>query len=71
MPKKNIVTINLWNIGYIQLPENVEPGNLVTFNFKVKPTESGWQYFQCSMMTENGTLFGSPSPSVEVIVTAK
>lgn len=69
--KKSVVSINLWNIGYIQLPENVEPGNLVTFNFKVKPTESGWQYFQCSMMTENGTLFGSPSPSVEVIVTAK
>jgi hypothetical protein len=69
--KKSLVTINLWNVGYVQLPENVEPGSLVTFNFKVKPTESGWQYFQCSMMTEGGTLFGSPSQSVEVIVSAK
>ncbi|HMS32824.1 MAG TPA: NBR1-Ig-like domain-containing protein [Ignavibacteria bacterium] len=69
--KKSVVSINLWNVGYIQLPENVEPGSSVTFNFKVKPTESGWQYFQCSMMTEDGNLFGSPSPSVEVIVSAK
>ena len=69
--KKTVVSINLWNVGYIQLPENVAPGNLVTFNFKVKPTETGWQYFQCSMMSEGGTLFGNPSKSVEVIVSKK
>lgn len=69
--KNSVVTINLWNVGYIQLPDNVAPGNLVTFNFKVKPTETGWQYFQCSMMTEGGKLFGSPSKSVEVIISKK
>ena len=67
--KNSLVTINQWNVGYIQLPNNVEPGSLVTFNFKVKPTDQGWQYFQCSMMKEDGTLFGSPSKSVEVIIS--
>ncbi|MBK8553611.1 MAG: hypothetical protein IPL53_22165 [Ignavibacteria bacterium] len=70
-PKMAAVTINLWNVGYVQLPENVEPGGLVTFKFKVKPTETGWQYFQCSMMKADGTLFGAPSQSVEVIVSKK
>lgn len=67
--KKTPVTINMWNVGYIQLPKNVAPGELVTFDFEVKPTETGWQYFQCSMMTGNGELFGTPSQSVEVIIS--
>lgn len=67
--KKSPVTINVWNVGYAQLPENVKPGGLVTIILKVKPTEPGWQYFQCSMMKEDGTLFGNPSQSVEVIVS--
>ncbi len=70
-PKKSVSSLNLWNIGYKQLPHDVAPGGLVTFNFKVKPTEEGWQYFQCSMMTQDGTLFGSPSQSVEVLVSKK
>lgn len=70
-PKMSPVTINVWNTGYMQLPKNVEPGGLVTFVFNVKPTETGWQYFQCSMMGEDGSLFGSPSQSVEVIVSKK
>lgn len=69
--KMSLITINLWNAGYIQLPNNVDPGGTVTFKFKVKPDETGWQYFQCSMMKEDGTLFGSPTKSVEVIVTKK
>ena len=69
--KRNLVTLNSWNVGYIQLPESVEPGGLVTINFKVKPSETGWNYFQCSMMKSDGTLFGSPSQSVEIIVTKK
>jgi hypothetical protein len=69
--KRNQVTLNSWNVGYIQLPESVEPGGLVTINFKVKPSETGWLYFQCSMMKSDGTLFGSPSQSVEVIVSNK
>ena len=69
--KMSLITINLWNAGYIQLPNNVDPGETVTFNFKVKPDETGWQYFQCCMMKEDGKLFGSPTKSVEVIVTKK
>jgi hypothetical protein len=67
--KMSPVSINAWNTGYMQLPHNVEPGGLVTFDFKVKPTADGWQYFQCSMMKEDGTLFGAPSQSVEVLVS--
>ncbi len=66
--KKDLVTLNSWNVGYIQLLENVEPGGVVTFNFQVKPSETGWNYFQCSMMKSDGTLFGNPSQSVEVSV---
>jgi len=69
--KKSISSLNMWNVGYIQLPNDVEPGSLVTFNFKVKPNEKGWQYFQCSMMKDDGTLFGIPSKSVEVIVSKR
>ncbi|MEZ4690104.1 MAG: NBR1-Ig-like domain-containing protein [Ignavibacteria bacterium] len=65
----NPVSINVWNVGYIQLPNDVAPGELVTFKFQIKPTESGWQYFQCNMMTEDGKLFGTPSQSVEVLVS--
>lgn len=68
-PKMSLITINLWNAGYIQLPNNVNPGEEVIFKFKVKPDESGWQYFQCSMMKEDGKLFGSPTKSVEVIIS--
>jgi hypothetical protein len=69
--KKSVSTLNIWNIGYIQLPKNLEPGGLFTFNFKVKPNEKGWQYFQCSMMKDDRTLFGMPSQSVEVIVSKR
>ena len=69
--KMSLITINLWNAGYIQLPNNVDPGGTVTFKFKVKPDETGWQYFQCCMMKEDGILFGSPSKSVEIIVSKK
>ncbi|MBK7158994.1 MAG: hypothetical protein IPH77_10660 [Ignavibacteria bacterium] len=69
--KKSISSLNMWNVGYIQLPNDVEPGSLVTFNFKVKPNETGWQYFQCRMMKDDGTLFGIPSKSVEVIVSKR
>lgn len=69
--KKSVSSFNIWNVGYIQLPRDVEPGGLVTFNFKVKPNEKGWQYFQCSMMKDDGTLFGTPSKSVEVIVSKR
>lgn len=64
-------TINQWNVGYLPLPQNVDPGSSVTFKFTVKPIETGWQYFQCSMMNEDGKLFGSPTQSVEVIVTKR
>lgn len=64
-------TINQWNVGYLPLPQNVDPGTPVTFKFTVKPIETGWQYFQCSMMNEDGKLFGSPTKSVEVIVTKR
>ena len=69
--KKSISSLNMWNVGYIQLPKDVEPGSLVTFNFKVKPKEKGWQYFQCSMMKDDGTLFGIPSKAVEVIISKR
>lgn len=69
--KMTLITINLWNAGYIQLPNNVDPGGTVTFKFKVKPDETGWQYFQCCMMKDDGKLFGSPTKSVEVIVSKK
>ncbi|MBK7447789.1 MAG: hypothetical protein IPJ45_17550 [Ignavibacteria bacterium] len=69
--KKSISSLNMWNVCYIQLPNDVEPGSLVTFNFKVKPNETGWQYFQCRMMKDDGTLFGIPSKSVEVIVSKR
>ncbi|MBK7160262.1 MAG: hypothetical protein IPH77_17445 [Ignavibacteria bacterium] len=51
----------MWNVGYIQLPDDVEPGSLVTFNFKLSQMKKGWQYFQCGMMKDDGTLFGIPS----------
>lgn len=70
-PKHTPATINQWNVGYLPLPQNVDPGNSVTFRFTVKPIETGWQYFQCSMMNESGKLFGSPTKSVEVIVTKR
>ncbi|MBK8983327.1 MAG: hypothetical protein IPM38_13640 [Ignavibacteria bacterium] len=63
-----IQSINPWGIGYIQLPENIPPGKLVTFNFKVKPNEIGLQHFQMMMMDKDGNLFGGPSKSVQVIV---
>lgn len=66
--KLQIQTVNPWGIGYIQLPENVLAGEVVTFNFKVKPTEIGSQHFQMMMMDKNGNLFGGPSESVQVIV---
>jgi hypothetical protein len=69
--KQSAISLNVWNIGYLQLPDNVAPGGLATITFSVKPTEEGWQYFQCSMMKEDGTLFGSPSQSVEVLVSRK
>ena len=69
--KLTTATINQWNVGYLPLPQNVDPGNSVTFKFTVKPIETGWQYFQCSLMNEDGKLFGSPTQSVEVIVTKR
>lgn len=69
--KKSVSSMNVWNIGYVQLSKNVEPGGLFTFNLKVKPNEKGWQHFQCSMMKDDGTLFGMPSQSVEVIVSQR
>ena len=64
-----LITLNAWGVGYIQLPENVAPGRQVTFKFKIRPRETGWQYFQMIMMDENGTIFGSPTESVEIIVS--
>ncbi|MBS1517945.1 MAG: hypothetical protein JSS91_07645 [Bacteroidetes bacterium] len=66
--KLNQVTMNSFGIGYIQLPENVQPGEVVTFNFKVKPTETGWQHFQMMMMNKDGSLFGASTEAVEIIV---
>ncbi|MCB0727176.1 MAG: hypothetical protein KDD00_06905 [Ignavibacteriae bacterium] len=67
---KNLVTINNWRVGYIQLPENVDPGKTVTFNFKVKPMDTGWQYFRMIMKTKEG-IFGEPTKMVEIIVSEK
>ncbi len=67
--KGSVVTLNLWNVGYVQLPHNVEPASTVTFDFQVKPIEPGWQHFQCSMMRRDGTLFGSSSQGIEVLVS--
>jgi hypothetical protein len=61
-------TLNSMNVGYIQLPHNVDPGTTVTFKFKVRPRETGWKYFRMMMMKEDGSLFGEPTQSVEIIV---
>lgn len=68
---KNLVTLNKWYIGYIQLQENIEPGNSVTFNFKIKPREIGWHDFRMIMMTEDGGIFGEPTKATEIIVSDK
>lgn len=62
------MSLNSWNAGYVQLPENVQPGSMVTIRFKVKPEETGWQHFQTMMMNSQGTVFGTPSKSIEVLV---
>jgi len=67
---KNLITINNWRVGYIQLPENVDPGKTVTFDFRVTPREPGWHYFRMIMMTENG-IFGESTKEVEIIVSEK
>ncbi|HMQ69044.1 MAG TPA: NBR1-Ig-like domain-containing protein [Ignavibacteria bacterium] len=67
---KNLVTINNWRVGYIQLPENVEPGKSVTFKFNVNPLETGWQNFRMIMKTKEG-IFGQPTEMVEIIVSEK
>ncbi len=68
---KNLTTLNSWGVGYIQLPVNVSPGEEVTFKFKVRPRDTGWQYFQMKMMSEDGKLFGAATQSVEIIVSGK
>lgn len=68
---KNLETLNNWYIGYIQLPENIEPGNSVTFNFKIKPGEIGWHDFRMIMSTKDGGIFGEPTKSTEIIVSEK
>lgn len=69
--EKRLTTLNAWGVGYIQLPDNVEPGKTVTFKFKVRPRETGWQFFQMIMMDDDGMIFGDPSKSVEIIVSGK
>jgi hypothetical protein len=66
-----LITLNAWGVGYIQLPDNVDPGKTVTFKFKVRPRETGWQYFQMIMMNKDGTNFGAPTEPVEIIVSKK
>ncbi|MEO8664285.1 MAG: NBR1-Ig-like domain-containing protein [Ignavibacteria bacterium] len=63
------MSLNSWNVGYVQLDKDVPPGTLVTFEFDVKPTETGWQHFQWIMMNGNGKTFGVPTQSVQVIVS--
>ena len=68
--EKKLTTLNSWGVGYIQLPNDVEPGMTVTFKFKVRPREAGWQFFQMMMMNDEG-IFGAATQSVEIIVSGK
>lgn len=63
------LSLNSWNVGYVPVPEDVSPGELVTFNFNVKPEETGWQHFQFMMMNGEGKMFGMPSKSIEILVS--
>lgn len=62
------MSLNSWNVGYVQLTQDVPPGTLVTFEFDVKPMEKGWQHLQWIMMNGEGTTFGSPTQAIQVIV---
>lgn len=67
-PKINPSTINSFNVGYIELPKSVTPGETVTITFNVKsPNEPGAFPFQMSMM-EGNDVFGEPTTAVKVFV---
>ncbi|MEO8447093.1 MAG: NBR1-Ig-like domain-containing protein [bacterium] len=67
-PKINASTINSFNVGYIELPKSVPPGETVTITFNVKsPNEPGAFPFQMSMM-EGNDVFGEPTTATKVFV---
>jgi len=63
------ISLNPWDMGYVEVPETVWPGTLVTFEFNVKaPYTSNYYPLQFSIM-ESGRPFGSPTPVVDVLVS--
>jgi len=63
------MSFNTWDVGYVEVPETVWPGTLVTFEFNVKaPTTENIYPLQFSIM-ESGRPFGTPTPAVEVSVS--
>jgi hypothetical protein len=61
-------TKNAWTVSNIDLPENVVAGGEYSFRFNLTaPAESGEYTFQ-TQMVHDGTPFGEPSPTVNIIV---
>jgi uncharacterized protein affecting Mg2+/Co2+ transport len=59
-----------WGLGRVELPNDVAPGQNVTFNFSITaPTSSGNQWFQWRMVNDNNGWFGDYTPQTPVDVS--
>ncbi|MEO6695363.1 MAG: NBR1-Ig-like domain-containing protein [Ignavibacteria bacterium] len=62
------ISFNPWDLGYVEVPETVLPGSLVTFEFNIKaPTSPNYYPVQFSIM-ESGRPFGTSTPVVDILV---
>jgi hypothetical protein len=59
-----------WSVNNVDLPNDVLPGQAVTFNFTISaPFTPGVYDFQWQM-TRNGLPFNSPTPNVQIEVSS-
>lgn len=68
------VDVSVWKVGRVELPNDVAPGQTVTFNFTVtattslSPTMDTTQNFQWRMLRENVEWFGPQTPYTLILI---